>query len=62
MLGMFRRVVVSCAPAWLEVVQTIKTRYSVGRFLNQFARRDGGPTRLWALVFAATPTAWRQAA
>jgi hypothetical protein len=61
-LGMFRRVVVSCALAWLEVVQTTKTRYSVGRFLKQFARRDGGPARLWALVFAATPTAWRQAA
>ena len=52
-LGMFRRVVVSCARAWLEV--TTKTRYSVGHFLKQFARRDGGPARLWALVFAATP-------
>ena len=52
----------SCALAWLAAVQTIKTRYSVGRFLKQFARRDGGPARLWALVFAATPTAWRQAA
>ncbi len=61
-LGMFRRVVVSCALAWLAAVQTIKTRYSVGRFLKQFARRDGGPARLWALVVAATPTAWRQAA
>ena len=61
-LGMFRRVVVSCALAWLAVVQTIKTRYRVGRFLKQSARRDGGPAQLWALVFAQAPTAWRQAA
>ncbi len=61
-LGMFRRVVVNCALAWLEVVQTTNTRYSVGRFQKQFARRDGGPARLWALVFAQPPTAWRQAA
>jgi len=60
-LGMFRRVVVSCAQAWLATVQTVQTRYSVGRFLKQFARRDGGPARLWALVFAQAPTAWRVA-
>jgi len=59
-LGMFRRVVVSCALAWLEAVQTTKTRYSVGRFQKQFARRDGGPARLHALVFAQAPTAWRK--
>ena len=61
-LGMFRRVVVSCAQAWLAAVQRVKTRYSAGRFLKQFARSDGGPARLWALVFAQVPTAWHQAA
>jgi len=60
-LGMFRRVVVSCAQTCLAMVQTRKTRYRVGRFLKQFVRRDGGPARLWALVFAQAPTAWRQA-
>jgi len=58
-LGMFRRVVVSCAQAWLAAVQTRQTRYSVGQFQKQFARRNGGPARLTALVFAKSPTAWR---
>ncbi len=61
-LGMFRRVVVSCALAWLEEMQTTKTRSSVGRFQQRFARRDGGPARLWALVFAQAPAASRQTA
>jgi len=60
-LGIFRRVVVNCAQAWLATVQTAKRRYSVGRCLKQFARRDGGPARLWALVFAQVPTVWRVA-
>jgi hypothetical protein len=60
-LGMFRRVVVSCAQAWLAEVQTPQTRYSVRRFQKQFGRRDGGPARLWALVFAQAPSAWRTA-
>jgi hypothetical protein len=29
-LGMFRRVMVSCALAWLAAMQTTKTRYSMG--------------------------------
>jgi hypothetical protein len=60
-LGMFRRVVVSCAQVWLAAVQTRQTRYSVRRFQKQFARRDGGAARLDALVFAKSPTAWRLA-
>jgi hypothetical protein len=58
-LGMFRRVVVSCAQAWLGAVQTPQTRYSVRSFQKWFGRRDGGPGRLAALVFAQAPTAWR---
>ena len=58
-LGMFRRLVVSVANAWLDRVQTPQTRWSVGRFLKRFAHRDGGPQRLSALIFAKAPTAWR---
>jgi hypothetical protein len=60
-LAMFRRVVVSCAQAWLAAVQTRQTRWSVRRFQTQFARRDGGAARLDALVLAKAPTAWRLA-
>jgi len=60
-LGMLRRLVVSVAQAWLAAVQTKKTRYSVRSFLAQFGRRDGGPARLWALITAKHPTAWRSA-
>ena len=59
MLGMFRRLVVSVANAWLDEVQTHKTRWSVGRFLKRFAHRDGGTQRLHALIFAKAPVAWR---
>jgi hypothetical protein len=55
-------VVVSRALAWLEEMQTTKTRSSVGRFQNRFARRDRGPARLHALVFVQAPAASRQAA
>ena len=58
-LGMFRRLVVSVANAWLDEVQTQKTRWSVGRFLKRFAHRDGGPQRLHALIFAKAPVSWR---
>jgi len=44
-LGMFRRVVVSWAQAWLAAGQTRQTRFSVRRFQKQFARRDGGPAK-----------------
>jgi len=58
-LGMFRRLAVSVAQAALAEVQTPKTRWSVRRYQQQFARRDGGPERLHALVFAKTPNSWR---
>jgi hypothetical protein len=60
-LGMLRRVVVSWAQAWLAAVPTRQTRLSVRRFQKQFARRNGGPERLKALIFAKSPAAWRLA-
>ena len=58
-LGMFRRLVVSVAQAAIAEVQTKKTRWSVRRYQQRFAHRDGGPERLRALIFAKAPTAWR---
>ena len=58
-LGMFRRLVVSVAQAALKEVQTKKSRWSVRRYQQQFARRNGGPERLRALVFAKDPNSWR---
>jgi hypothetical protein len=58
-LGLFRRLVVSVANAWLDAVQTQKTRWSVGRFMKRFAHRDGGPQRLHVLIFAKSPVARR---
>lgn len=57
-LGMFRRLVVSVAQAAIAQVQTQKTRWSVRRYQQQFARRNGGPQRLHALVFAKEPNSW----
>jgi len=54
-LGLFRRLVVSLAQAAISQVQTQKTRWSVRRYQQQFAHRDGGPERLNALVFAKNP-------
>jgi hypothetical protein len=58
-LGIFRRLVVSVAQAAIAEVQTKKTRWSVRRFQQRFSRRDGGPERLHALIFAKEPTSWR---
>jgi hypothetical protein len=58
-LGMFRRLVVSVAQAAIKEVQTKKTRWSVRRYQQRFARREGGPERLRALVFAKNPSSWR---
>jgi len=58
-LGMFRRLVVSVAQAAIQQVQTKKTRWSVRRYQQQFARRNGGPQRLHALVLAKSPNSWR---
>ena len=57
-LGMFRRLVVSVAQAAIQQAQTQKTRWSVRRYQQRFAHRDGGPQRLHALVFAKSPTSW----
>ena len=58
-LGLFRRLVVSVAQAAIAEVQTQKTRWTVRRFLQRFAHRDGGPERLRALLFANSPQTWR---
>jgi anti-sigma factor RsiW len=57
-LGLFRRLVVSVAQTAIAQVQTKKTRWSVRRYQQQFGKRDGGPERLRALVFAKTPASW----
>ena len=58
-LALFRRLVVSVAQTAIQAVQTPKTRWSVRRYQQQFAHRDGGPERLRALVFAKNPNSWR---
>ncbi len=58
-LGMFRRLVVSVAQAAIAQVQTRKTRWTVRRYQQRFAHRDGGPQRLAALIFAKAPSSWR---
>lgn len=58
-LGMFRRLAVSVAQTAIAQLQTQKTRWTVRRYPQRFAHRDGGPARLQALVFAKSPTAWR---
>jgi len=58
-LGIYRRLVVSVAQRAIAQVQTQKTRWSVRRYQQQFAHRDGGPERLRALVFAKAPNSWR---
>ena len=58
-LGMFRRLALSVAQTAIAMVQTKKTRWSVRRYQQRFAHRDGGPARLQVLVFAKSPTAWR---
>jgi hypothetical protein len=57
-LGMFRRLVVSIAQAAIAQAQTKKTRWTVRRYQQRFAHRDGGPQRLQGLIFAKTPTSW----
>jgi hypothetical protein len=57
-LGMFRRLVVSVAQAAIAVAQTKKTRWTVRKYQQRFSRRDGGPERLHALIFAKQPNSW----
>jgi hypothetical protein len=54
-----RRLVVSVAQTAIQQVQTHKTRWSVRRYQQRFAHRDGGPARLHALAFAKSPASWR---
>jgi len=61
MLKMFRRLVVSVAQAAIAKAQTRKTHWSVRRYQQQFAHRNGGPERLRALVFAKNPASWKLA-
>ena len=58
-LGMFRRLVVSVAQTAIARAQTKKTRWTVRRYQQRFAHRDGGPQRLQALIFANAPASWR---
>jgi hypothetical protein len=58
-LGMMRRLVVSVAQRAIQQVQTLKTRWTVRRYQQRFAHRDGGPQRLHALIFAKSPRSWR---
>ena len=58
-LGLFRRLVVSIAQSAIAQVQRPQNRWSVRRYQQQFAHRDGGPQRLNALVFAKNPTSWK---
>lgn len=58
-LGMMRRLVVSVAQTAIAQVQTQKTRWTVRRYQQRFAHRDGGPQRLQALIFAKSPLSWR---
>lgn len=57
-LGMFRRLAVSVAQAAIAQAQTKKTRWTVRRYQQRFAHRNGGPERLRALVFAKQPVSW----
>jgi hypothetical protein len=57
-LGLFRRRVVSVAQAAIAQAQTKKTRWTVRRYQQRFAPRDGGPQRLQALIFAQAPRSW----
>lgn len=52
--GLFRRVVVSFAPAWLEQCRKAnpRRRATTRKFQKRFLRRDGGPERLHAIIFA----------
>ena len=60
-LSLFRRVVVSFAQSWLDEGRKItpRSRATTRKFQNRFLRRDGGPERLHALIFAKAPVSWR---
>ena len=59
-LSLFRRVVVSFAQVWIDGCRKLKprSRATTRRFQKRFLRRDGGPERLWALIFCKSPVSW----
>lgn len=62
-LGMFRRVVVSFAQAWIDGARKVKpnTRVTTRKFQKRFRHKAGGLARLEALIFSKAPTSWRLA-
>jgi len=60
-LSLFRRVVVSFAQVWIDECRKInpRSRATTRKFQKRFLRRDGGPERLWALIFCKSPVSWR---
>jgi hypothetical protein len=58
-LGLFRRLVMSVAQTAMVQRQTPKTRWTVRRYHHRFARRDGGPQRLAALLVAKARSSWQ---
>jgi hypothetical protein len=59
-MAMFRRTAVSFALAWLAHARAAKpkSRASARSFQKSFHRRETGPERLRALVFAKSPVSW----
>ena len=51
-LGLFRRLVASVAQAAIAEAQIQKTRWTVRRYQQRFAHRDGGPQSLQAFILA----------
>ncbi len=58
-LGLFHRLVMSIVQTAIAQVQTAKTRWTVRRYQQRFARSDDGPHRLAAVLFAKAPSSWR---
>jgi len=60
-LSLFRRVVVSCAQVGIDACRkrNPRSRVTTGKFQKRFHHRDGGPARLWALIFSKSPVSWR---
>jgi len=60
-LSLFRRVVVSFAQVWIDACRKInpRSRVTTRKFQKRFRHREGGPERLWAIIFCKTPASWR---
>lgn len=61
LLGMFRRLVVSFAQAWIDGVRKVRpnTRVTTRKFQKRFGYKNGGAARLEALIFSKSPSAWK---